>query len=164
MIAKTLENLKVAGIEVRVEVVLADAGYSSESNFSAVMEPGDPELIVATQKDWKERQESSKMTAPRGRIPSHLSATEKMERKLKTKRGKALYKKRAQTVEPVFGQIKGCQRSDTFMRRGTKACDSEWKLICLAHSVLKLWHHACYKVKKAIEAVVEQKNLVLAWG
>jgi hypothetical protein len=67
-----------------------------------------------------------------------------MERKLLTKRGQKLYKKRGQTVEPVFGQIKDGRRADRFMRRGHSACDSEWKLESTTHNLLKLWRSGCY--------------------
>lgn len=46
---------------------------------------------------------------PRGRMPGNVSARERMERKLLTKRGRALYRLRGQTVEPVFGQMKQVQ-------------------------------------------------------
>ncbi|MBI4687689.1 MAG: transposase [Nitrospirae bacterium] len=62
-----------------------------------------------------------------------------MARKLQTKRGRALYKKRGQIVEPIFGQIKTCRGIQKFMRRGFKACAKEWKLICASHNLLKLW-------------------------
>jgi hypothetical protein len=62
-----------------------------------------------------------------------------MERKLLTKRGRALYKKRGQTVEAVFGQIKDARNIRCFMRRGLEACSQEWKLICATHNLLKLW-------------------------
>jgi transposase len=163
MIAKTQENIQAAGIGNDLQVVLADAGYCSENNFN-LAKPEGPELIVATQKDWKERQEQAAKPAPRGRIPSHLTATERMERKLKTKRGKALYKKRGKTVEPVFGQIKGSQNTDRFMRRGTKACDSEWKFMCIAHNVLKLWRHMRNEVLKALQSIDEPRNLAFAPG
>lgn len=61
-----------------------------------------------------------------------------MERKLLTKRGKAIYKKRGQAVEPGFGQIKEIRKSGRFMRR-EDACGSEWKLLCTTHNLLKLW-------------------------
>ena len=41
-----------------------------------------------------------------------------MERKLLTKRGRALYKKRGVLVEPVFGQMKEGQGFRRFKRRG----------------------------------------------
>lgn len=163
MIAKTKENVRAAGINEDLKVALADTGYCSESNLSVVT-PDDPELIIATKKDWKERQESSANPVPRGRIPSHLTATEKMERKLKTKRGKTLYKKRGKTIEPVFGQIKGSQGGDTFMRRGIKACDSEWKLMCIAHNVLKIWRHMRYEAIKTLKSICEPKNMAFTQG
>ena len=62
-----------------------------------------------------------------------------MERKLLTKRGRKLYKKRSRTVEPVFGQIKDACGIDRFMRRGLSAADSECKIICATHNLLKLF-------------------------
>ncbi|MHB9098804.1 MAG: transposase [Syntrophales bacterium] len=62
-----------------------------------------------------------------------------MERKLTTKLGRALYKKRGQPVEPVFGQIKDNRGIRHFMRLGLEACSQDWKLICAMHNLLKLW-------------------------
>jgi len=53
-----------------------------------------------------------------------------MERTLMTERGRALYKKRGQRVEPVLGQIKAGRGILHFMRRGLAACAQEWTLIC----------------------------------
>jgi hypothetical protein len=62
-----------------------------------------------------------------------------MERMVLTKRGRHLYKKRGQTVEPVFGQIKSARGCDRFLRRGKAACDREWTVLCTTHNLLKLW-------------------------
>ena len=70
---------------------------------------------------------------------AHLTARERMDRALLTKRGRRLYKTRGCTVEPVFGQIKVGRGCDRFMRRGEQACASEWKLLCTTHNLLKLW-------------------------
>jgi hypothetical protein len=61
-----------------------------------------------------------------------------MERKLRTKRGKRIYRKRSQTVEPVFGQhvTRGCDR---FLLRGEKGVSAEWSLFSATHNLLKLW-------------------------
>jgi hypothetical protein len=70
---------------------------------------------------------------------------ERMERKLRTKRGWALYakhsssKRRGYIVEPIFGQIKDIRGCDRFMRRGHVAVQSEWRLIAATHNLLKLW-------------------------
>jgi transposase len=137
MTEKTRQELKAAGIEKEIAIGIADAGYWSEDNITK-SSPTDPEFLIATTKDWKQRKAMREQGAPRGRIPQNLSPRDRMERKLLTKRGKSLYKLRGQTVEPVFGQIKtrGC---DTFMRRGLEAVQSEWRLICATHNLLKLF-------------------------
>jgi Transposase DDE domain len=60
---------------------------------------------------------------------------------LRSEQGKAYSAKRKQTVEPVFGQLKEQQGARRFLRRGLAACDAEWKLLCGAHNLLKLWRH-----------------------
>ncbi len=140
MIEKTGENLEAAGVEEKPEVALADAGYFSESNVEKTVEKRDeagsdgPELLVATRKDSKQRKAAREQPLPRGRIPDDLSCRERMERKLLTKRGRALYKKRSQTVEPVFGQIKDGRGCDRFVLRGLDGASGEWKLRCCAQS------------------------------
>jgi len=136
MLEEAAANLEAAGVKKKIGVGLADAGYSSEKNLTSGSADG-PELLVNTTKDWKRRQALREAPRPRGRIPKRLTATERMERKLLTKRGAALYRKRAQTVEPVFGQIKDARGLDRFCRRGDEACGSEWSVICATHNLLK---------------------------
>jgi Transposase DDE domain len=62
-------------------------------------------------------------------------------RQLTSEDGKARYTKRKQTVEPVFGQVKGLRGARQFMRRWLRACTAEWKLLCGTHNLLKLWRH-----------------------
>jgi hypothetical protein len=64
-----------------------------------------------------------------------------MTAKLASDDGKACYAKRKETIEPVFGQLKEQQGGRRFQRRGVAACDAEWKLLCGAHNLLKLWRH-----------------------
>jgi hypothetical protein len=40
------------------------------------------------------------------------------------------YLMRARTVEPVFGQLKTCQKLTMMSRRGLAACENEWLLAC----------------------------------
>jgi hypothetical protein len=152
MTEATQQELKAAGIGEEIKSELADAGYWSEANV-AESSPTDPELLIATTKDWKQRKAMREQGAPRGRIPAHLSPRDRMERKLLTKRGMSLYKLRSQTVEPVFGQIKsrGC---DTFMRRGLVAVRNEWRLICATHNLLKLFRSRASKFANKISPTV----------
>jgi transposase len=64
-----------------------------------------------------------------------------MRRVLATDRGKALYRKRHATIEPVFGQMKFNRRFDRFLRRGRSAVRSEWRLFGASHNLLKLHNH-----------------------
>jgi transposase len=138
MLAAAANELKAAGVEEAIGAALVDAGYCSEANLEQA-DPDGPELFVATRKDWKQREQLRQAPAPRGRIPSHLSRRERMERKLLTKRGRRLYRQRCQIIEPVFGQTKACRGIARFQRRGLVNCRSEWKLICGTHNLLKLW-------------------------
>ena len=93
---------KTAGVKEEIGKALVDAGYWSDANLRDA-DPKGPELLIATNKDWKQRKAMREQAPPRGRIPTHCSAGERMERKLLTTRGRELYKLRSQTVEPVFG-------------------------------------------------------------
>ena len=48
---------------------------------------------------------------------------------------------RARTVEPVFGQLKCCQKLAIMSQRGFTACESEWLLASAAHNLRKLHRH-----------------------
>ena len=139
MLQALAHTLEAAGIEDRPRAGLADAGYWSEANIKACSCPEMPELLIATTKDWKQRKLLRERGCPRGRIPQRLSPRDRMERKLLTKRGRALYKMRGVLVEPVLGQVKEGQGFRRFMRRGLGAAQSEWFLVGMTHNLLKLW-------------------------
>jgi transposase len=140
MIAATEKGLHDAGISAPLGAVVADAGYMSDQNL-ADADPAGPELVIATTTSHKQRIAQAERGAPRGRIPKGATPRQRMQRKLLTKRGQALYRMRAKTVEPVFGQIKDPRGIRRFMRRGLDACQSEWKLITATHNLLKLFRH-----------------------
>ena len=137
MIAKTMAILEaVTGSETALGVGLFDAGYWSNEN--AATETAECEYLIATTKDWKQRKAMRDAPPPRGRMPKDISARDRMERKLLTRRGRHLYRLRGQTVEPVFGQMKETQRADCFMMRGEQETKGEWSLHCSAHNIKKL--------------------------
>ena len=119
------QTLEADGIEERPKVYLADAGHWSDANIKPKVprQSGEcsgsqmPELLIATAKDWKQRQAARERGCPHGRIPKGLGPRERMELKFLTKRGRALYKKRGVLVEPVFGQVKEGLGFRRFMRR-----------------------------------------------
>lgn len=64
---------------------------------------------------------------------------EGMAQRLKTAEGKALYKLRKETVEPVFGIIKEAMGFRRFSLRGLVKVNLEWALVTLAYNVKRLF-------------------------
>lgn len=112
--------------------LVADAGYWHPDIFDT--DPDGPEVLVPPAPS-----KTRKKIATRGPIPAGATLTQRMERKLATNAAKAIYKFRATTVEPVFGQIKGSRGITRFRRRGLEAANSEWTLIATTHNLLKMW-------------------------
>ena len=139
MIHETKESLDGAGIEKGIDTCTADTGYWRDDLPVKSIEAEGPKLLIAVQKDSKQREQCLDEDHPHGRIPAAASSRERMGRRLKTKWGKAKYKLRSQTVEPVFGQIKAAMGIYGFMRRGIDAIRSEWKPICSRHNLMKLF-------------------------
>jgi transposase len=133
MIEQAAGNLKTAGVSDGIGIVTADAGYLSDDNLT-FEEELEVELLIATK---SRKGAGMNGERPRGRIPNGLTRTQLMERKLRTKRGEHLYRKRAASIEPVFGQQR--QRGmGTFRRRGLEACNSEWRFEHAVHNLLKI--------------------------
>jgi len=120
-LAPLLERLEEANGR-RPEQQLADAGYWSEEN--AGLEDDQTELFIATTKNWKRRKELREKGPPRGRIPNHYGPKELMGRKLRTKRGRKIYKERSTSVEPVFGQM-AMRGLNEFLLRGLEGAKGE---------------------------------------
>ena len=154
MLEKTKENLDAVDSNIEIGTLLADAGYFSRKNLDSIT-ADDPDLLVAVSKEWKTR----KAQKDGKEIPLPLTPVSAMENKLLTPRGKELYKKRSITIEPIFGHIKEVLRFGRFMRRGLEACDSEWKMVCIAHNLLKLWR---YGIDKFHEKIRENRAIVPA--
>jgi len=128
------QQLAEAGIEPRLRTVLADAGYVSEDNFARADADG-LRLLAPLAKDPGRRY----VRAPRRARPlDRFPATARARRRLCHPRGREDYKLRARTVEPVFGQLKTCQKLTMMSRRGLAACENEWLLACAAHNLRKL--------------------------
>ena len=61
-----------------------------------------------------------------------------MKYRLKSAEGRANYKLRQQTVEPVLGIIKSVLGFRQFLMRGLEKIELEWQLVCLAYNLKRL--------------------------
>jgi transposase len=129
MVDATERELATVGAESPV-VVVADAGYWHKRQMENIVSrgiqvliPPDAGLRQGTRPGWD----------------GGLYAF--MRRVLSTEQAKALYRKRRETVESVFGQMKFNRRLDRFLRRGRAAVRSEWRLFGASHNLLKLHNH-----------------------
>jgi hypothetical protein len=136
MLAAVKQALAAAEIPDRPGTLLADSGYWSIANLTTVADA--PELLIwpaSTGRTGKPRKDGK----PSGSKSDGLRTA--MFAKLASEQGTVCYAKRKQTVEPVFGQPKEQLSARRFTRRGLAACEAEWKLLCGAHNLLKLWRH-----------------------
>lgn len=113
----------------------ADAGYASEANFAALDAAGVHAVIAMRRYRRDEPPDADPAPKRASKRWPHRNA---MRERLATVEGKALYKLRKQTVEPVFGQIKEARGFRQFLRRGLTAVESEWTMACTVHNLLKL--------------------------
>jgi transposase len=135
MVDQTLENLKAAGVHQPIGAAVIDSGYYSEANTTALEQRGvDPHIATERLKHNEEIP-----PVPRGRIPENLSVKQRMQRKLRTKKGPEQYAKRKGIIEPIFGQMKQALGFRQFSLRGLAAMRAEWRLMCTVHNLLKLW-------------------------
>jgi Transposase DDE domain len=70
--------------------------------------------------------------------PPEAPLVERMQHRLCTAEGKAVYKLRQHTVEPVFGIIKHVLGFRRFSMRGREKVSLEWTLVCLAWNLKRL--------------------------
>ena len=124
----------------RPKEVLTDSGYCSEENLKYLVKRRMEGFVATEKQKHGERREPCK----RGPLPKDASRVERMERKLKTKVGAAVYARRKCMVEPVFGQIKQARGFRQFLLRGLEKVRGEWALVCMTHNVLK-FHKICYE-------------------
>lgn len=127
MLTAARDELDRAGVSDRIRACVADSGYGGQTNLS---KPSEPILLVAVGTGRKKTD-----TGP----PKH-PAVARMARRLATPAGRALFRRRAIMVEPVFGQAK--QRVGPHLAtRGMPAVSTEWKLITASHNLRKLITH-----------------------
>ena len=128
----------------RLRAVLVDSGFYSEKAVrqieqTAEAQPSGTVVYAAIEKTSHHRSVADLEKKPEPEPPAAgASSMEVMRYRLKTPAGKALYKLRQQTVEPVFGIIKSVMGFRQFLLRGLAKVSLEWELVCLAYNFRRL--------------------------
>jgi len=120
-----------------VERLAADNGYGSAHNVAILVSAGIEPLIAGGRQSHHEA--LAERLAPIPEAPSNPDAMGAMQHRLKTKEGKTFYAKRKATSEPVFGIIKEVMGFRRFLLRGLEAVKGEWRLVCLAFNLKRLF-------------------------
>jgi transposase len=114
-----------------------DAGYFGPETIQGFEAMGiEPYIATARDShaiDWRTLLEGEPEPPP-----DNANHKIKMLYKLRTEAGKAIYKLRKSTVEPVFGIIKEIMGFRQFSLRGLAAAAGEWNLVCLAYNLKRL--------------------------
>ena len=121
-----------------VAVALVDGGFYSEAAVRKIEQTGTT-VYAAVEKTGHHRSVADLEKQPVPEPPgAGASGIEVMRHRLRTSTGKALYKLRQQTVEPVFGIIKSVLGFRQFRLRGRAKVALEWTLVCLAYNLKRL--------------------------
>lgn len=116
--------------------LLADTGYFSAANVNACVASG-IEPMIAMKREAHHLPVMERFTEPPP-LADDADAVAQMAHRLKTKKGRADYGLRKQTVEPVFGIIKHVMKFRQFMVRGLKQVGHEWNLVALAWNLKRM--------------------------
>jgi hypothetical protein len=111
--------------------VAADAGYCNEQHMDEVIANKHIPVLIPPDK-------GSRGTPRRGWVGGRYTW---MRRVLATELGRLIYRKRKQTIEPLFGHTKHNRGVNRFHRRGRTAVRTEWRLLMATHNLTKLHRH-----------------------
>jgi transposase len=122
-----------ARTDLRVGVLIGDAGYNSTHNLST----DGPDRLIAGTTGHKLAQRAATHPAT-GQPPEHATARQRMDHRLRTPQGRDLYKRRSPLVEAPNGWIKDRRGLRQFLRRGLTAVNSELRFACAVTNLLRL--------------------------
>ncbi len=115
---------------------VADTGYFSAANVESCVK-AKIEPLLAAGRDGHHPHWQDRFTEPPP-LAEPASAVERMKHRLKTRKGRARYALRKQTVEPVFGIIKSVMHFRQFLLRGLEAVRGEWSLVTMAWNIKRM--------------------------
>lgn len=131
----------ILGMEATIglpRTVLADTGFASAEAVAA-LQAQEIEPLVAIGRTQPHRPYDFR-PPPKPKAARRITEPWRiaMKAKLETEDGKRRYRRRKQTVEPVFGIIKSAMGFLRFHLRGIRNAAAEWVLIALAYNCRRL--------------------------
>jgi transposase len=121
----------------RPEAAALEQGYFSAANVT-LLEGLGIEPYIATGREPHHLNWEAYFGSTPTAVSSDASPKEQMAFKLQTGIGKAIYRLRKCTVEPVIGVIKEVLGFRQFSLRGLAGAAGEWSLVCLAFNLKRL--------------------------
>lgn len=120
--------------------ICADTGYFSERAIGDVENNGKGPTVYCSVEKQSHHRKIEGLLLKVDPLPPDDDVTikEQMVYRLRTKEGREKYKKRKETVEPVFGIIKSVLGFRQFLLRGLDKVNVEWDLVTLAYNFKKL--------------------------
>jgi transposase len=132
-------NAVAQGLSADIATAVADTGYFSEKNIVDCQQK-DIVPIIAKSREKHNRFLDKALNEPEGQECSpDQNCTHTT---LSKKECIDIYKKRKQTVEPVFGIIKEILGFRRFLLRGEVETDAEWSLVCTAYNLKRFFNMA----------------------
>jgi len=119
--------------------VASDAGFFSGPNVAGCLARGS-EPYIATGREAHRLPLAEVLHGPTPPTPAAADVTPRaaMAAKLQTPAGRAIYRLRKCTIEPVIGIIKEALGFRQFSLRGLASVNGEWTLVCLAYNIKRL--------------------------
>lgn len=136
-VVPTLEQIAALPAELgAVQTLVADNGFYSQANVVACAQAGIEPLLAIKRESHHEP--LMERFAPDSDAPQATEPVVSMVHRLSTQAGKALYKMRKQTVEPVFGIIKHVMGWRQMSMRGLAKAQGEWNLVTMAWNIKRM--------------------------
>jgi transposase/IS5 family transposase len=120
----------------RPQRVLADAGFFSVENLQQMS----AREIDAYVPDSHLARELNRGVRVRGHALARQPAHRRMRQKLRSPAGRAIYHRRKEIVEPVFGVLKEQRGMRRFRYRGLAKVAIEFTLAAMAYNLTRMWN------------------------
>ncbi len=137
-IQPALERLaELPGALGKLEHLVADTGYGSDTNVKACVEQ-DVIPLIAVSREHHHPDPMARFTEPPPLI-DNATEMERMRHALLTMAGRALYAQRKSTVEPVIGIIKSVLGFRQFSLRGLENVKGRLNLVAMAWNLKRMF-------------------------